>query len=135
MRVPIIYLAHEFSGDMCNLDRADRWCAFLSLQVDAMFVAPWVALCRHWPDSGATRARGLALDLAAVRRFDGLVAVQRAGKTQLSPGQQKEWDEASAARVPLFLIDEAVMVYPDGDYAASELQRLREFVAKREVPS
>lgn len=124
--VPIIYLAHEFGGNMDNLRKAGEWCGFLSLRVEAYFVAPWIELCRNWPDSGDTRVRGTEMGLHFVTHCDGLVAIQASAKNYLSPGQQGEWDAARWGH--RFLISEIVMQYPDGDYTASELNRLTHFV-------
>ncbi len=88
--ISIIYLAHPFGGNPENLDAAERWAAWLSLRFDALFAVPWVALCRHWPDSGETRKRGLELDLAAVRHCHGMIMVGGC----VSPGMQIEKAEA-----------------------------------------
>lgn len=90
MSRPLIYVAHPFGGDRSNLDRAEAWIAFLCQRFDALFWAPWIPLCRHWPDSGDSRKQGLELDLDAVRRSDGLVMV---GGT-VSPGMRLERAEA-----------------------------------------
>jgi hypothetical protein len=72
----LIYVAHKFSGDIRNADRAEHWTAWLNLHIErAVFFCPWLPMARHWVDSGETRARGLAIDLACVRRCDGLIAV------------------------------------------------------------
>jgi hypothetical protein len=72
---PIIYVCHPFGGDWVNLAKAERWCADLSRALPALFVAPWVPLCRHWQNNGSSFLRGIELDLEAIRRCDGLVAV------------------------------------------------------------
>lgn len=72
---PIIYVYHPFRGDWVNLAKAERWCADLSRALPALFVAPWIPLCRHWPNDGDTLRRGIELDVEAVHRCDGLVAV------------------------------------------------------------
>jgi len=72
----MVYVAHKFSGDLANADRAEKWTAWLNLvTVGAVFFCPWVPLVRNWPDSGETRARGLELDLECCRRFDGVIAL------------------------------------------------------------
>jgi len=72
---PIIYVCHPFGGDQNKLDKAEAWAASLSRRFDALFVVPWVPLCRWWPNSGESLQRGLELDLAAIDRCDGLIAV------------------------------------------------------------
>jgi hypothetical protein len=75
MTALVIYLAAPYGGIPSKLDAAERWAAWLSLRFDAFFIVPWVAICRHWPDSGETRKRGLELDLAAVRHCHGMLMV------------------------------------------------------------
>lgn len=72
---PLIYVCHPFGGNYANLDKAELWCADLSRALPALFVAPWVPLCRHWPNDGDTLRLGIELDLDAIRRCNGLVAV------------------------------------------------------------
>ena len=71
----IIYVMHPFSGVRENLDKAEAWCAFLSSRFDALFVAPWVPLCRHWENNGISLDRGLTLDCVAIERCNGCIAV------------------------------------------------------------
>lgn len=84
----LIYVAHKFGGDLRNADRAERLTAELNLRIDgAIFVCPWLPMVRHWPNHGATLARGMQLDLESVRRCDGLIAL-----TPLLTGVKAEWD-------------------------------------------
>jgi hypothetical protein len=88
---PLIYVAHPYGGCPEALDRAELWLDRLStLMVRALFWAPWIQLCRLWPDAGETRERGLELDLACVARSDGVLMV--GGK--VSPGMQLERQSA-----------------------------------------
>jgi hypothetical protein len=87
---PLIYVAHPFGGDQSRLNKAESWVAFLCQRFDALFWAPWIPLCRHWPDTGDSRKRGLELDLEAVRRSDGIILVGG----EVSPGMLIERDAA-----------------------------------------
>lgn len=73
--IHIAYVLHPFGGDLQNLDRAREWCAFLSAQFNALFSAPWIPLCKHWPNNGVSLDHGMRLDRGAIRRFDSCVAV------------------------------------------------------------
>lgn len=88
--LPLIYVAHPFGGDGLLLPCAEAWVAYLCRNFPALFWAPWIPICRHWPDSGESRKRGLELDLAAVRRSDGLILVGG----EVSPGMRVERDAA-----------------------------------------
>lgn len=91
MSVKLIYVAHKFSGDLRNADAAEKLTAYLNLHIEgAVFSCPWLPMVRHWVDSGATRERGLRLDLGAVKRHDALIAL-----SELEGGVQSEWDVAS----------------------------------------
>lgn len=90
MKTPLIYVAHPFGGDMVKLAAAEQWVAYLCRSFPAIFWAPWIPLCRHWPDSGESRKRGLELDLAAVRRSYGVILVGG----EVSPGMTLERDAA-----------------------------------------
>jgi hypothetical protein len=89
MTIPIVFVSHPFAGDMRKLTSVEIWCAWLSMNLDALFVAPYVPLCRHWVDSGVTRERGMMLDLVAVARCDGLIAV---GGPMSATGGRREFD-------------------------------------------
>ena len=71
----IIYVMAPFGGIRENLDKAEAWCAFLSSRFGALFVAPWVPLCRHWENNGINPDRVLSLDCYAIRRCDGCIAI------------------------------------------------------------
>lgn len=103
MNIPIIYVAHPFGGDKSNLDKAVHWCAFLSINFSALFVAPWIPLCLHWSSNGEALRRGQAMDLAAVAACDGLIAVGG----QMSTGMRKAYNCAvvHAARKSSHVID------------------------------
>jgi hypothetical protein len=88
MTTPIVFVSHPFAGDMRKLTSVEIWCAWLSMSFDALFVAPYVPLCRHWPDSVGTRERGMMLDLVAVARCDGMIMVGGS----ISPGMLIERD-------------------------------------------
>jgi hypothetical protein len=75
VRTPIIYVAHPFGGNLKNLDKAEKWAAWLTERFDALFVVPWVPLCRHWRDSGTSLTRGIDMDKAAIARCDAMIAV------------------------------------------------------------
>ena len=90
MDIPIVYVSHPFIGVPANLDKAMAWCAFLSANFDALFVAPWVPLCKYWPNCGESLKRGMDLDYVAVRAADGLIAVGG----EMSPGMRREWNVA-----------------------------------------
>lgn len=98
---PLIYVAHPFGGEKHLLDKAERWVAKLSLHFDAIFWAPWIPLCRNWPDSGESRARGLEIDMAAVDRSDGVILVGG----YVSPGMTMERDRASSVLDMVHLCD------------------------------
>jgi hypothetical protein len=71
------YLAHPFGGDFAKLAEASVWVAVLNHELNRRGVlivvwAPWIPLCRHWPDNGESRALGLGIDLAAVVASDFL---------------------------------------------------------------
>ena len=86
----LIYVAHIFSGEQCNAERAEKLTAILNGWIQgAVFICPWLPMVRHWVDSGETRARGLQLDLECVRQTDGLLAL-----TPLVGGVLQEWDVA-----------------------------------------
>lgn len=75
MSTPIIYVAHPFEGDTSNLDTAEIWCAELSREFDGLFIAPWVPLCRRWPNEGNSLERGLMLDRVAIGACHGVILV------------------------------------------------------------
>ena len=128
---PIIYLSHEFGGKSENLEKAEKWCAFLSEQVEAMFIAPWIALCRHWQDSGGALARGLAMDLDCVRKCDALVAVQSSSYIFLSSGQQAEAGASGHVFIIPDITIERRLIYR----SVSIIEDLRLFVADLGAPS
>jgi hypothetical protein len=81
-----VYLMHPFGGELVNLDRAREWCAFLSAHFAMLASAPWIPLCKHWPNNGLSLAHGIELDKLAIRRADSCIAV--GGK--FSQGMQVE---------------------------------------------
>jgi len=86
----LIYVAAKFSGLQSNADRAEKITAALNRHIEgAIFIAPWLPMVRHWVDSGDSRARGIALDLEAVKKCDALIAV-----SPLEGGVRLEWDLA-----------------------------------------
>lgn len=89
----LVYLSHAFGGDMAKADNAERWCAFLTWHISgAFFCAPWVHLVRSGiKETPSNKARGLALDVESVQRFDGICAILDESM-QLSPGQRLEYD-------------------------------------------
>lgn len=97
----LCYAAHPFGGDLKLLDRAEQIVALLLEHCPGVLAwAPWIPMCRHRADSGESRARGLAIDLAAVRRSDCLVVIN-AGE---SPGCKAEIAEANARGIPVVTI-------------------------------
>lgn len=91
--IKLIYVAHEFGGDLSNADKAEMLTAYLNLHIEgAVFNCPWLPMVRHWPDSGDTRARGMRIDLESVKRHDGLIAL-----TALKTGVADEWAVARNA--------------------------------------
>jgi hypothetical protein len=91
-----IYVIHKFGGDLENLDKALHWAAWLTQRFDALFVVPWVPLCRHWPDTGESRKTGIAIDMAAIASCHGAVAVGGLVDGKLSPGSDGEFRFALA---------------------------------------
>jgi len=88
----LIYVAHKFSGDLTNADKAESLTAYLNLHIDgAIFLCPWLPMVRNWVDSGDTRARGLTLDLECIKRCDGLIAL-----SPLEGGVRLEWEVAKS---------------------------------------
>ena len=81
-----VYVMHPFSGELPNLDKAREWCAFLSAHFDVFASAPWIPLCKHWPNNGLSLLHGIELDKLAIRRADSCIAV--GGK--FSTGMQLE---------------------------------------------
>lgn len=73
----VIYMAHPVAGDVAaNLARALRWLSWISAQnPDDAVIAPWIANIMSGDDDNdpAARARGLAHDVAVVKRCDRLV--------------------------------------------------------------
>lgn len=87
----LVYLIHRYGGNPANLNSAEHWAAWLTEHFDALFVVPWVPLCRGWPDTGDHRRVGLELDLAALERCDRAIAVCGGAS---SPGGSREWMRA-----------------------------------------
>jgi len=75
MITKVVYVKHPFGGDLSKLDATEAWCAFLTSRFDALFVAPWVPLCRHWANNGISLERGFALDCGFIARSDSCIAV------------------------------------------------------------
>ncbi|MBA2718917.1 MAG: hypothetical protein H0U52_06720 [Chloroflexi bacterium] len=75
----IAYMAHPVSGDVAaNLARALRWLHYLSAtDPETAYVDPWIAALMAGADDDdpAQRARGLAHDVAMVKRCDAIVLV------------------------------------------------------------
>ena len=90
----LVYLIHRFGGDPRNIESAERWAAWLTLHLDALFVVPWVPLCKHWPDTGRHRELGLEIDLDALNKCDRALAVCGIAGGVLSPGGAIEFQEA-----------------------------------------
>jgi len=90
----LIYLSHAFGGDMAKVDNAERWCAFLTWHISgAFFCAPWVHLVRSGTEKTEyDRWRCLMMDVEAVPRYDGIVAVLDEQLGRLSKGQRLEYD-------------------------------------------
>jgi hypothetical protein len=94
-RLRVIYVAHPFGGNFENLSEAERWAAFLTRKFCAVFVAPWIPLCRYWSDK-TDRELGISIDVAAVREADGIILVG----PEVSPGMSAEWTAASIHGIP-----------------------------------
>jgi len=104
------YVAHPFGGDMLKLDCAELWCAELSLlfskwrEVKIICLAPWIPLCRHWPNTGDVRSKGLEIGKACVMASDilfltgGAFLADRA-TSALRGGMRDELEAAKAAGV------------------------------------
>jgi hypothetical protein len=60
--------------------------------VDAVFVAPWIPLCKYWINADTSLARGLELDFAAIEQCKFVIMVGGS----VSPGMAKERDHAVA---------------------------------------
>jgi hypothetical protein len=95
----LVYLIHRFGGDPRNLESAEHWAAWLTLHFDALFIVPWVPLCRHWPDSGRTRELGLEIDLDALGHCRRAIAVCGLPGGVLSTGGAIEFQEARELRM------------------------------------
>lgn len=81
----LVYLMAPFGGKQENLTRASAWCAFLSSEFEALFSAPWIPICRLWPNNGLDLVRGYELDKFAIRRFDSCIAVGGKWSTGMLP--------------------------------------------------
>ena len=77
MQLPLIYVAHPYGGNVENLGRAELWLERLSQWAPALFWAPWIQLCRLWPDANETRERGLEIDRQCVAMSDGMLMFGR----------------------------------------------------------
>ena len=96
----LIYVAHPYSGNRANLERARRWLAWLwrDSPPDVGYVADWIFACEILPETPENRARGLAFDAALVSVCDEFVMV---GGT-ISPGMHREHMAARAAGLRIF---------------------------------
>lgn len=95
----IIYMAHPVSGDVaCNLANAKLWYCYFMRGYAVSILADWIITCEVFDDSDpADRARGLAADLAAVKRADELWLCG----PRISSGMQAEAAVAYAAGIPV----------------------------------
>jgi len=118
-RIPIIYVAHPFGGNPDNLVLAEEWCAFLSFRFNGYFIAPWIALCRAWPNGGAHLTRGTELNFVAIRAADALLAV--GGKR--SPGMLREIDCARDNQIRVVDLSPYTLHSVEGCYAPSDCCR------------
>lgn len=62
----LIYISHPFGGIQENLSDAEFLVSELSKVFDAQFWAPWIPLCRYWPNEKSSLERGLIFDDNAV---------------------------------------------------------------------
>ena len=116
---PLIYVSHPFGEDVDKLHRAECWVTYLVRRFPAIFWAPWIPLCRHWPShSVEARARGLEFDLAAVRRSDGVILVGGC----ISPGMSLERDAASNC------LDASIVRTPD-ELCADDVATIEGWIA------
>lgn len=95
----ILYMAHPVGGLVpANLARSLRWLRYLaSSDPDTAYIAPWIAAIMSGEDDNdpVARARGLAQDVAVVKRCDGLVLVGG----RVSSGMAIERDAAMTAGI------------------------------------
>ena len=94
------YMAHPVSGDVpANLARALRWLRWLSItRPEATYIAPWIPAVMVGDDSDPVqRAKGLADDIAVVKRCDGIVLVGG----RISTGMAIEQGAALVANLPI----------------------------------
>lgn len=121
----IVYVMHRFGNDVENLRKTREWCAFLSAHFDALFCAPWEALCGFWPNTGVTLQRGMALDFAAICQFNSCIAVGGV----FSPGMIDE--RGYAETIGKVVVDATVYVTPNQLLADQEgMRRLEEIYGR-----
>lgn len=98
----LVYLGMPYGGDKSNLDAAESLVATLCKCFDALFWAPWVPLCRYWPNSGESLEVGMILDENAIDNSDLVLLVG----PRISPGMAKEVEFAAKHGVPVaFAVD------------------------------
>lgn len=63
----LIYISYPFGGDRDNLDDAEFLLSELQLKFNnVIFWAPWIPLCRYWPNEAETLDRGMQIDSDAI---------------------------------------------------------------------
>lgn len=88
----VVYLAHPYGGDICNLSRAKRWLRWAHERFPEMtIIAPWIPTCEVLDDADQEqRERSLEHDCAVVARCDEIWLV---GGT-ISDGMRQEAETA-----------------------------------------
>lgn len=105
-RSRLVYVAHPYGGAPRNLALAEQFVAELNLLLpDCIFWAPWIPLCRDWPNKGESLKEGMRFCLAAVARSDAFIGCN-IGE---SVGGTEELREAVRLGKP-YCIEEGVQV-------------------------
>lgn len=100
----LTYMAHPFGGRLELLDEAERLLADLQREyTECVILAPWIPLCRHWPDSGESRRLGLDIDMSAVAASDAVMLVggEHCPERLPTPGMEREIRCAQNRDIPI----------------------------------
>jgi len=115
-RMHKVYLAHPYGGNKSLLDNAERILVELSDQYRALFFAPWISICRQWPES--KKERGILLDLEYLSEMTGLLAIYP-HKIDTSSGMSIEISRAQSMELQIV---RSYSEGPDPDWTALQHQ-------------
>jgi hypothetical protein len=108
IRKPLVYLSHPYEGEKSNLDLAEAWLARFSLHFPSvLFHAPWIPLCRQWPNGGDFLSRGMQIDKSMIGRSDALLLVGR----KLTRGMHEELNHAKEMLKPVIPTSVHLMMF------------------------